>query len=47
MNKEDYKKRIELIVIELLKRLSIARCILWDRKQKKSNSRYWSYILEE
>ena len=25
----------------------IARCILWDRKQKKSNSRYWSYILEE
>lgn len=25
----------------------IARCIYWDRKQEKSDSRYWSHILEE
>jgi hypothetical protein len=25
----------------------IARCIYWDRKQGYSNSRYWSYVLEE
>ena len=24
----------------------IARCILWDRKQEQSDSRYWSYVLE-
>jgi thermostable 8-oxoguanine DNA glycosylase len=24
----------------------IARCILWDRKQDKTDSRYWSYVLE-
>ncbi len=25
----------------------IARCIYWDRKQEKSDSRYWSHVLEE
>ena len=25
----------------------IARCILWDRKQDKTDSRYWSYVLED
>jgi len=25
----------------------IARCIYWDRKQEKQDSRYWSYALEE
>ena len=24
----------------------IARCIFWDRVQQKSDSRYWSYVLE-
>jgi thermostable 8-oxoguanine DNA glycosylase len=24
----------------------IARCIFWDRKQGKEDSRYWSYVLE-
>tara|TARA_Y100000004_G_scaffold192135_1_gene252144 strand:- start:36 stop:788 length:753 start_codon:yes stop_codon:yes gene_type:complete len=24
----------------------IARCILWDRKQNQTDSRYWSYVLE-
>ena len=25
----------------------IARCIYWDRKQEKGDSRYWSHVLEE
>lgn len=25
----------------------IARCIYWDRKQEKQDSRYWSHVLEE
>lgn len=25
----------------------IARCIYWDRKQEKEDSRYWSHVLEE
>jgi thermostable 8-oxoguanine DNA glycosylase len=25
----------------------VARCIYWDRKQEKSDSRYWSHVLEE
>tara|TARA_Y100000004_G_scaffold188743_1_gene243338 strand:+ start:486 stop:1238 length:753 start_codon:yes stop_codon:yes gene_type:complete len=25
----------------------IARCILWDRKQEQTDSRYWSYVLED
>lgn len=25
----------------------ITRCIYWDRKQEKSDSRYWSHVLEE
>ena len=25
----------------------IARCILWDRKQGQTDSRYWSYVLED
>jgi hypothetical protein len=25
----------------------IARCIYWDRKQEKTDSRYWSHVLEE
>lgn len=25
----------------------IARCIFWDKKQKKTDSRYWSYVLEQ
>ena len=25
----------------------IARCILWDRKQGHTDSRYWSYVLED
>jgi len=25
---------------------AIARAILWDRKQQKTDSRYWSYVLE-
>lgn len=25
----------------------VARCIYWDRKQGYTNSRYWSYVLEE
>ncbi len=25
----------------------ISRCIYWDRKQEKSDSRYWSHVLEE
>ena len=25
----------------------IARCILWDRKQNQTDSRYWSYVLED
>lgn len=25
----------------------IARCIYWDRKQDKPNSRYWSHVLED
>ena len=25
----------------------IARCILWDRKQDQTDSRYWSYVLED
>ena len=25
----------------------IARSILWDRKQEKTDSRYWSYVLED
>ena len=24
----------------------VARCIFWDRKQNRRNSRYWSYVLE-
>jgi hypothetical protein len=24
----------------------IARCLFWDQKQKKDDSRYWSYVLE-
>jgi hypothetical protein len=24
----------------------ISRCIFWDRKQKQSDSRYWSHVLE-
>jgi len=24
----------------------IARCLYWDRKQNKTDSRYWSYVLE-
>jgi hypothetical protein len=24
----------------------VARCIFWDKKQKRRNSRYWSYVLE-
>jgi len=27
--------------------LYIARCIFWDAKQNKTDSRYWSYCLEE
>ena len=26
---------------------AIARAILWDRKQDKTDSRYWSYVLED
>lgn len=25
----------------------VARCIYWDRKQGHTNSRYWSYVLED
>lgn len=25
----------------------VARCIYWDRKQEKQDSRYWSHVLEE
>lgn len=25
----------------------VARCIMWDAKQKKDDSRYWSYVLEQ
>ena len=25
----------------------IARCILWDRKQNQTDSRFWSYVLED
>ena len=24
----------------------VARCIYWDEKQRKEDSRYWSYVLE-
>lgn len=27
--------------------LYIARCIFWDAKQNKADSRYWSYVFEE
>jgi thermostable 8-oxoguanine DNA glycosylase len=26
---------------------TIARAILWDRKQDKTDSRYWTYVLED
>jgi len=25
----------------------IARCVYWDKKQEKEDSRYWSYVLED